>query len=114
MEPYTTPYLVFLLLAGIGSLVLVVISAVAFLRRRTRSYLLILLALATILARTAVAGLSLSGSLSTGVHHLLEHGLDVAMAGLVIAAVYYARSVERSKFSDSDERPMETDGGNSR
>jgi len=65
----------------------------AFLRRRSRPYLLVALALGTLLARSVVAGASIGGLLAGDVHHVLEHGLDVAMAGLVIAAVWYARSV---------------------
>lgn len=85
-----------LLLAGVGALVLVAISALAFLRRGTRSYLLILLALTTVLARPVLAGLSLTGSVPGDIHHFLEHSLDVVMAALVIAAVYYARRVEKT------------------
>ncbi|WP_231737065.1 hypothetical protein [Halobacterium sp. CBA1126] len=51
------------------------------------------LALGTLLARSVVAGASMGGLLAADVHHVLEHGLDVVMAGLVIAAVWYARSV---------------------
>ena len=82
-------------LAGAGSLVVAGLAIAAFARRRSRSYLLIAAALGALAARTGVAGLSLGGLLGTDFHHLLEHGLDVAMAALVIAAVYYARSVER-------------------
>ena len=90
------PSLVIVLaLAGAGSLVVAGLASVAFARRRSRSYLLVAAALGTLAARTGVAGLSLGGLLETNLHHLLEHGLDVAMAALVIAAVYYARTVER-------------------
>lgn len=89
------PLVVVLALAGAASLVVAGLASVAFARRRTRSYLLVAGALAALAARTGVAGLSLGGLLGTDLHHLLEHGLDVAMAGLVIGAVYYARTVER-------------------
>nr|WP_158059473.1 hypothetical protein [Halorussus halophilus] len=81
-----------LALAGVGSALVLALALAAFLRRRTRSYLLVALALATLLARTAVATLSLTGSVADGSHHVFEHGLDVVMAALVIAAVYDARS----------------------
>lgn len=84
--------LVVLALAGLGSAVVVGIAVAAFLRRRSRSYLLVLLALATILVRTAVPGLQFAGFVSAAEHHLVEHALDVAMASLVIAAVVYVRS----------------------
>jgi hypothetical protein len=33
------------------------------------------------------------GGLSASTHHTAEHGLDVVMVALVVAAVWYARSV---------------------
>ena len=82
--------------AGLASAGLVGLALVALLRRRSWSYLLVALALATLLARTGVAVGSMTGSIDTATHHTLEHGLDVAMAGLVIAAVVTARSARRS------------------
>lgn len=90
------PLVVVLVLAGVGSIVVFGLALVALLRRRSRSYLLVVFALATLVARVGVAGLSLGGMLPTDLHHLLEHGLDALMAGLVIAAVYHARTIERN------------------
>jgi hypothetical protein len=87
------PLVLALGVAALASAVLTGAALAAFLRRRSRPYLLVALALGALLARTAVAGASLSGWLAGDVHHVLEHGLDVVMASLVIAAVYYARSV---------------------
>lgn len=87
--------LLVLAVAGVGASVVVGLALAVFVRRRSHSYLLVTLAVATLLARTVVAMLSLNGTLGTGVHHLAEHGLDVAMVALVIAAVYTARQVER-------------------
>jgi hypothetical protein len=81
-------------LAGLASAVLVGLALAAFVRRRSRSYLLVTLALAAVLARTGVAAVTLAGGMSDANHHLVEHGLDVVMAALVVAAVYYARTVE--------------------
>jgi hypothetical protein len=86
-----------LLVAGLGGSAIVALSLVALLRRRSGTYLLVTLAVATILARTAVAAVSLQGTLDAGTHHLAEHALDAVMVGLVIAAVYTARkSPERT------------------
>ncbi|WP_232688377.1 DUF7471 family protein [Halobacterium zhouii] len=90
------PLVVALSLAALGSAVLTGTALAVFLRRRSRSYLLVALALAALLARTVVASASLTGLLAGDVHHVLEHGLDVVMAALVVAAVYYARSVSGS------------------
>lgn len=95
-------------LAGLGSAVVVGLALAALVRRRSRSYLLVTLALATLLARTGVAALSLTGSVGEASHHLFEHGLDAAMAALVVAAVYDARRVRQS----ADDGPeIRSDGG---
>jgi hypothetical protein len=82
--------------AGLASAGLVGLALVALLQRRSWSYLLVALALLTLLARTGVAVASMTGSVGPTTHHTLEHALDVAMAGLVIAAVVTARSARRS------------------
>jgi hypothetical protein len=79
-------------LAGIASAVLLGLGLAALSRRQSKPYLLVALALATLVARTTVAVMTMVGALPDGTHHLSEHTLDVAMAGLVIAAVYYART----------------------
>lgn len=81
-------------LAGVASAVLVGLALAAFVRRRSRSYLLVTLALVAVLARAGVGALTLAGTVPDPSHHLVEHGLDVVMAALVVAAVYYARSVD--------------------
>lgn len=68
-------------LAGVSSVTLAALGVAVFLRRRTRSHLLV--------------ALTLGGVLSEFDHHVVEHLLDLAMAGLVLAAIYYARSIER-------------------
>lgn len=89
------PLAVVIVVAALGAALLVGLALAAFLQRQSRSYLLIVLALAALLARTVIASLSLLGQVSATQHHLLEHTLDVAMAAFVIAAVYYARTVEQ-------------------
>jgi len=88
------PLVAALAVAGVGAALLTGAALAVFLRRRSRSHLLVALALAALLARTAVAGASLAGAMALDSHHLVEHSLDVAMAALVVAAVYYARSAE--------------------
>jgi diacylglycerol kinase len=82
-----------LVFAGIASAGLLGLALAAYLRRRSGSYLLILLALGALLARSLVGLGTVLGRISQPQHHLLEHALDVGMAALVIAAVYYARTV---------------------
>lgn len=88
------PLVVALAVAGLGAAALAGAALAVFLRRRSRSYLLVAFAFVALLGRTAVAVASLAGMVALDYHHLLEHGLDVVMAALVVAAVYYARSVD--------------------
>jgi uncharacterized membrane protein YgcG len=91
--PVDSPALALVLvLAGLGASGVLGLALAAFVRRRSRSYLLVVLAVATLLGRSLVAGASLQGLVPPGDHHVLEHGLDVAMVALVVAAVYTART----------------------
>ncbi|WP_276274676.1 hypothetical protein [Haladaptatus sp. QDMS2] len=94
------PLLVAVAVASVGAAVLLGLAIAAFLRRQSRPYLFVVLALGALLAQSVVAGLSIVGSLEANVHHLLEHGLDVALVALVIGAIYYARSVSREAEFD--------------
>lgn len=87
------------MIAGLLAAILLGLGIAVFVRRRSRSYLLIALALLALFARSVVAGGRLLGIIAQGPHHLLEHGLDIIMAALVVAAVYYARSIEQSQGS---------------
>lgn len=82
-------------LATVATAALLGLTFAAYVRRKSRSYLLVVAAVAALLARSVVAGVTFAGMVSPAGHHLLEHGLDVVLVGLVVAAVYYARSVER-------------------
>ena len=84
---------VVLAVSGVASLLLTGLAVAALSRRRSASYLLVALALTTLVARTAVAWAELAEWLPTDTHHLVEHVLDVAMIALLVAAVYYARTV---------------------
>ena len=89
------PLLAVVALAAVGAAVLLGLAIGAFVRRQSRPYLLIVGALAALLGRSAVAGVTITGTVSPAAHHFLEHGLDVVLVALVIAAVYHARSVSR-------------------
>lgn len=95
------PLLAVLTVAGIGTAVLLGLAIGAFVRRQSRPYLLIVAAVAALFGRSAVAGLTVTGVFSRTNHHLLEHGLDVVLVALVIAAVYHARTVSRDTNFDT-------------
>lgn len=92
--------LVLLVAAGLASALLLGLGLAAFARRRSRAYLFVVLALAALLSRTVVAVGAEAGVLSLSTHHVAEHGLDVAMAALVVGAVVYARRVEPARQGD--------------
>ena len=81
-----------LLLGGLTSVILVVLSAVAFCRRRSRSYLLVTLALGALSIKAFLGGVWMFRLMPVGQHHFFEHGLDLLTAALLGAAVYYARA----------------------
>lgn len=81
-----------LVLAILTSAVLVSLGVVAYSRRQSRSYLLVVLALATLIAKACLGGLAIGQWLSMDIHHLFEHLLDVVMALFLIASIYYART----------------------
>lgn len=97
--------IVLLALAGLAAAVLLGLGIAGFARRRSRPYLLVVLALATLLARVGVASAAMAGLLVDADHHLAEHLLDVLMAALVIAAVYTARSARRPRPARDREVP---------
>lgn len=85
-------YAIVVAVGGIAGAGLLGLGLAAFLRRRSRSYLLVALALGTLAVRAALATGTALGVVGPDVHHFGEHLLDVAMAGLVVGAVYYART----------------------
>ncbi|WP_380681567.1 DUF7471 family protein [Salinigranum sp. GCM10025319] len=87
-------------IAAVGTAVLLGLSIGAFVRRQSRPYLLIVAALAALLGRSTVAGFTIVGLLSSTEHHFLEHGLDVILVALVIAAVYHSRTVSQEADSE--------------
>jgi hypothetical protein len=94
--------LVVALSAGsVFSILVALLSFVAFVRRRTMSYLLIAVAFSTFLGKTSLGLMYLMGGMNINMHHSFEHSLDVVMMALVLAAVYYARSSEGGKFGSS-------------
>lgn len=84
------------------------LAIAAFVQRRSRPYLLVALALSALVGRTVVGLGAYTTVFDASQHHLLEHGLDVAMAALVIAAVYLVRSSDPGADSTARRR---ADGG---
>ncbi|WP_423750965.1 DUF7471 family protein [Salinirarus marinus] len=112
------PLTLTLAVAGLASMVLVTAGIVALVRRRSTSYLLVAGALVLLFGRTVMAALALNGTIPDGDHHLVEHGLDVAMTSLVFGAVYFARRAEADGSDSATDRDAKAntaaDGGGHR
>jgi hypothetical protein len=81
--------------ATVGAAVLLGLAVAVFVRRRSRPSLLLAAAFVALLGRSAVVTFSALGVLSATDHHVFEHALDVVLVALVVAAIYYARTVTR-------------------
>ena len=89
------PLLAVITVAAAGTAVLLGLAIGAFIQRQSRPYLLIVAALAALVGRSTVAGVTVTGLFSPAEHHFLEHGLDVVLVALVIVAVYHSRTVSQ-------------------
>ena len=85
--------LILVTIAAMGTALLLGVAFAALVRRQSPPYLLLVAAFTALLGRSVVAGFSMFGMLSPTTHHLFEHGMDVLLVALVVAAVYYARTV---------------------
>lgn len=89
VTPEFAPLLVAgLVLAGLGTLSLFVLSVVAYTRRLQQRYLLICLALGALATRTVVGWGTVFGVVPMTAHHVVAHLLDFLIALLVLYAVY--------------------------
>lgn len=86
--------LIVLAVAGLVSGLLITLALTALARRRSWSYFLVTLALATLLIRTLFGVLTINGVLGSSSHHVLEHSLDILTVVLLLGAVYCARTVD--------------------
>ena len=82
------PLLLVILIAGLGTGVLFVVSLVAYARRRTTQYLLVSIAVGALWVRSIVGAGTVLGLVPMVVHHFLEHSLDFLIAALLLYAVY--------------------------
>ena len=85
---YSVPLLSIICLAGIGTTVLFLISVIAYRRRRTPQYLLIMAALCALVLQSFVGAGTVFGFVPMIAHHLIEHTLDFLIAALILYAVY--------------------------
>lgn len=109
VDPQLAPVLLaVIVLAAIGTTILFCCGLVAYSRRRSRRYLLITVVLGLLVVRSIVGLGTIFGLVPMTVHHLLEHGVDFAIAVLILYAVYRSGS-ERVTSADA-ERTSRPDG----
>ncbi|RAW44502.1 hypothetical protein DQW50_14200 [Halorubrum sp. 48-1-W] len=82
------PILAVVVVAGIGTGVLFLVSAVAYGRRRTGRHLLISVAVGALLVRSVIGAGTVLGYVPMPIHHFLAHSLDFLIAATVLYAVY--------------------------
>ena len=75
-------------LAGIGTGVLFAVSVLAWWQRREMRYVLIMLAVGALFARSIVGLGTIYGHVPMEIHHFVEHTLDFTIAALILYAVY--------------------------
>lgn len=84
-----TPFLVALLVfATLGTVALLGLSVAAYRQRGTRPYLVVTVVLALLVGRTLVGLGTVFGVVPMLGHHVLEHGIDLLTAALLLYAVY--------------------------
>ncbi len=95
-----------ILLAGVGTGSLLVVSSLAYARRRSRRYLLVTLAVGLLVLRSVVGIGTVIGYTPMVVHHLIEHTSDFLIAALILYAVVRSRPTTLGDTAD-----LQTEGG---
>ncbi|GAB7020019.1 DUF7471 family protein [Halostagnicola bangensis] len=96
-----------LAISAIGALIVFALAATAFRRRRSLPYLLITAALGALVLRPIVGAGTVLGHVPMGLHHTIEHLLDVVIAGFLIAAVLSVGTLETE--SNAERKPPNED-----
>ena len=81
------PLLVVIVLAGVGTGLLFVVSLLTYLDRRTTRYLLVAIAVGALFGRSVVGIGTVLGLVPMPIHHLVEHSLDFLIAAVILYAV---------------------------
>lgn len=99
--------LLFIFLSGLASILLVSAGAIAFARRRSRSFLLVALALGMLASKALVGAATIVLGFPGELHHTVEHGLDFVTATCLLLAVYFARRTSPQSQSGEGSEPTE-------
>ncbi|SDK04714.1 hypothetical protein SAMN05216226_11588 [Halovenus aranensis] len=91
-----------ILLAGIGTGLLFVASLVTCLRRRSRRYVLITVAVGALFVRSFLGIGTASGVVPMMYHHVIGHSLDFTIAAMVLYAAYLSGPRDITPDGDED------------
>lgn len=78
----------FIILAALGTTALFLVSVIAYRRRRTFPYLIIMVAIGLLVFRTAIGFATMFGYVPMTLHHVIEHLTDFLIAALIIFLLY--------------------------
>ena len=101
MDPQLAPILLAsIILAALGTTVLFCCGLVAYRRRRSTRYLLITIVLGLLVGRSIIGLGTVLGLVPMTIHHLIEHGIDFAIAVLILYAVYRSGPADHVSIGD--------------
>lgn len=80
------------ILTAITTGLLAAVALIALSRRRSAPYLLVAMALVALASKAVVGLFAIGGYMDGTTHNLLEHGLDLVVGTLLIAAIVEART----------------------
>lgn len=87
-------------LAFLGTSALFCLALIAFSRRRTLQYLLIMGALSALVVRSIVGLGTIYGVVPMYLHHVVSHTLDFLAAALVLYTVYLTGPTHQTSFPE--------------
>ncbi|ARS89897.1 hypothetical protein B1756_09225 [Natrarchaeobaculum aegyptiacum] len=106
LSPTAAPVLVtVILLAAVGTTVLFLAGVVGYRRRRTVRHGTIAVVLGLLVVRSIVGLGTVFGVVPMVVHHLVEHGIDVVIAGLLLYVLYTHGSTSSSRRPERSSSP---------
>lgn len=94
-----------ILLAGVGTGLLFVASLVTCLRRRSRRYIVVTVAVGALFIRSFIGVGTVSGVVPMMYHHVIEHSLDFTIAAMVLYAAYLSKPAGDVSIEGGEELP---------
>ena len=91
-----------LFVQGVLAAVLFTLVGVAYYRRRSRPYLLVLIAASTLLIESVIGAAGLLVSSDPWLHIFVDYALDITLVGAILGAIYYARHLESPTTNSHD------------